>query len=255
LGKPTAAWEASGVATVQWGAETAETYDASSASMFDPAVLDPTVDLLAELADNGPALEFAIGTGRVALALQARGVSVQGIELSEPMAAQLRAKPGADTIPVTIGDMTTTRVDGDFALVYLVFNTIMNVTTQAEQVAVFENAAAHLRPGGRFVVEVGVPQIRRLVPGELGRVFDMTSEHVGIETFDDLVGQISWSHHWEMVDGRLVRDSAPYRYVWASELDLMARIAGLHLENRWEGWRREPFTSDSPQHVSVWAKD
>jgi SAM-dependent methyltransferase len=248
-------WDAAGVATVLWGPETAETYDASSASMFDPAVLDPTVDLLAELADGGPALEFAVGTGRVALALQARGVSVAGIELSEPMAAQLRAKPGADTIPVTIGDMSSTRVEGEFALVYLVFNTIMNVTTQAEQVAVFENAAAHLRPGGRFVVEVVVPQIRRLVPGELGRVFDLTPDHVGIETFDDLVGQISWSHHWETVDGRLIHDSAPYRYVWAAELDLMARIAGLRHENRWEGWRREPFTSDSLQHVSVWAKD
>jgi SAM-dependent methyltransferase len=239
---------------VLWSQELAETYDASSASMFDPAVLDPAADLLAELADGGPALEFAIGTGRVALPLLARGVSVAGIELSEPMAAQLRAKPGADTIPVTIGDMASTRVDGDFALVYLVWNTIMNVTTQAEQVAVFENAAAHLRPGGRFVVEVVVPQIRRLVPGELGRVFDMTPDHVGIETFDDLVGQISWSHHWGMPDGRLVLHSAPYRYVWPSELDLMARIAGLRHENRWQGWRREPFTSDSPTHVSVWSK-
>jgi SAM-dependent methyltransferase len=242
------------VATVLWGQQTAETYDASSASMFDPAVLDPAVEQLAELADGGPALEFAIGTGRVALALQARGVTVAGIELSEPMAAQLRAKPGADTIPVTIGDMSSTRVPGDFALVYLVFNTIMNVTTQAEQVAVFENAAAHLRPGGRFVVEVVVPQIRRLVPGELGRVFDLTPDHVGIETFDDMVGQISWSHHWGMVDDRLVRGSAPYRFVWPSELDLMARIAGLRDENRWEGWGRQPFTSDSPQHVSVWSK-
>jgi SAM-dependent methyltransferase len=242
------------VATVLWGQELAETYDASSASMFDPAVLDPTADLLAELAAGGPALEFAIGTGRVALALQARGVSVSGIELSEPMVAQLRAKPGAETIPVTIGDMASTRVDGDFALVYLVWNTITNVTSQAEQVAVFENAAAHLRPGGRFVVEVVVPQIRRLVPGELGRVCDMTPNHVGIETFDDLVGQISWSHHWEMVDGRLIRDSAPYRFVWASELDLMARIAGLHHEHRWEGWGRLPFTSDSTTHVSVWSK-
>jgi SAM-dependent methyltransferase len=242
------------VATVVWSQELAETYDASSASMFDAAVLDPAVDLLAELAAGGHALEFAVGTGRVALALQARGVPVAGIELSEPMAAQLRAKPGAEAVPVTIGDMTTTRVPGDFALVYLVYNTIMNVTTQAEQVAVFENAAAHLRPGGRFVVEVVVPQIRRLVPGELGRVFDMTPGHVGIETFDDLVGQITWSHHWGTVDGRLVHDAAPYRYVWASELDLMARIAGLRHENRWEGWRREPFTSDSPKHVSVWSK-
>jgi SAM-dependent methyltransferase len=237
-----------------WGPELAETYDASSASMFDPSVLDPTVDLLAELADGGPALEFAVGTGRVALALQARGVTVAGIELSEPMAAQLRAKPGAEAVPVTVGDMTTTRVAGEFALVYLVFNTIMNVTTQDEQVAVFENAAAHLRPGGRFVVEVVVPQIRRLAPGELGRVFDLTPEHVGIETFDDLVGQITWSHHWETVDGRLCQGSAPFRYVWASELDLMARIAGLRHEHRWAGWQREEFSSDSPKHVSVWFK-
>jgi hypothetical protein len=170
------------------------------------------------------------------------------------MVAQLRAKPAADDIAVTIGDMATTRVDGSFRLVYLVFNTIMNLTTQDEQVAVFANAAAHLEPGGCFVLEVVVPQLRRLPPGELGRVFDMRTGHVGIETFDDLVDQISWSHHWTDVDGRLLQHSAPYRYVWPSELDLMALLAGMTLRERWGGWRREPFTSDSRLHVSVWEK-
>jgi SAM-dependent methyltransferase len=240
--------------TVMWGREVAEVYDITSAAMFDPAVLDPVVDTLAELAGGGSALEFAIGTGRVALPLSARGISVQGIELSPHMAEQLRGKPGADAIPVTIGDMATTRVAGAFKLVYLVFNTIMNVTTQDEQIAVFDNAAAHLLPGGVFVVEVLVPQLRRLPPTELGRVFAMADDHVGIETFDDVEGQISWSHHWRQVDGRLVRHSAPYRYVWPSELDLMARLAGLRLRHRWSGWRRQPFTSGSVDQVVVYEK-
>jgi SAM-dependent methyltransferase len=222
--------------------------------MFDPARLDPVVDTLVDLARGGAALEFAIGTGRVALPLRARGVPVQGIELSPHMAEQLRGKPGADAIRITIGDMTTTRVAGQFTLVYLVFNTIMNVTTQDEQVAVFANAAAHLRPGGVFVVEVLVPQLRRLPPTELGRVFTMEHDHVGIETFDDVLGQISWSHHWMNVEGRLVRHSAPYRYVWPSELDLMARVAGLRLRNRWSGWKREPFTGSSIDQVVVYEK-
>jgi SAM-dependent methyltransferase len=193
--------------------------------MSDPVVVDPVVDLLVELARGGPALEFAVGTGRVALPLGARGVLVQGIEFSPHMAEQLRAKPGADAVPVTIGDMTTTRVPGAFTLVYLVANTIMNVTTQDEQVAVFANAAAHLEPGGFFVVEVMVPQLRSVPRGEVGRVFKLDPDHVGIETFDDLVGQIAWSHHWMEVEGRLVRHSAAYRYVWPSELDLMAKLA------------------------------
>jgi SAM-dependent methyltransferase len=193
--------------------------------MSDPVVVDPVVDLLVELARGGPALEFAVGTGRVALPLGARGVLVQGIELSPHMAEQLRAKPGADAVPVTIGDMTTTRVPGAFTLVYLVANTIMNATTQDEQVAVFANAAAHLEPGGFFVVEVTVPQLRSVPRGEVGRVFKLDPDHVGIETFDDLVGQIAWSHHWMEVEGRLVRHSAAYRYVWPSELDLMAKLA------------------------------
>jgi SAM-dependent methyltransferase len=242
------------MASIIWGRQVAEAYDAASASMFDAAVLDPTVDLLAELARGGPALEFAVGTGRVALPLSTRGVRVSGIELSPHMAEQLRAKPGAAAVPVTIGDMTTTRVDGTFQLVYLVWNAVMNVTTQDEQVAVFTNAAAHLEPGGCFVVEVGVPEPHRRPPGELGRVFSMEADHVGIDTYDDPVGQVLSSHHWMEVHGHLVRHSAPYRYVWPSELELMGRVAGLRLAQRWAGWRKEPFTADSTNQVAVFEK-
>jgi hypothetical protein len=242
------------VAAEVWGPDIAARYDTTSAAMFEPAVLEPTLDLLVALSDGGAALEFAVGTGRVALPLSARGVPVQGIELSPHMAEQLRGKPGADAVAVTIGDMTSTRVDGTFALVYLVFNTIMNVTTQEQRVAIFSNAAGHLEPGGCFVVEVVVPQLRALPPGEKGRVFTLVDDHVGIETFDDPVGQISWSIHWMEVDGQLHRHSAPYRYVWPSELDLMAQLAGLRLRDRWEGWNRAPFTSESRQHVSVYEK-
>jgi SAM-dependent methyltransferase len=237
---------------VTWDAEIAEVYDRSNAAMFDPSVVDPAVDVLAHLAGDGAALEFAIGTGRIALPLAQRGVTVRGIELSEPMAGQLRAKPGGDAIDVAIGDMASTRVPGSFRLVYLVFNTIMNLTTQEEQVAVFENAAAHLEPGGCFVVEVAVPQLRRLPPGEQGRVFTMQPDHVGVETFDDTVGQISWSHHWMSDGGRMVRHSAPYRYVWPSELDLMARCAGLRLRERFADWTGAPFTSESTGQVVVY---
>ena len=242
------------MASVTWGPEVAQVYDATSAEMFEPAVLEPAVALLAELAEGGPALELAIGTGRVALPLSARGVPVHGIELSPHMVQQLRAKSGAEAVAVTIGDMTTTRVPGLFRLVYLVWNAIMNVTTQEEQVAVFANAAAHLQPGGCFVVEVVVPQLRRLPPGEVGRVFTIRGDHVGIETFDDLVRQVTWSHHWMDVEGRLVRHSAPYRYVWPSELDLMARLAGLSLRERWAGWTRSPFTSESTAQVAVFGR-
>jgi len=242
------------VAAITWGKELAEAYDFTYAALFEPGVLDPAVDVLAELAHGGPALEFAVGTGRVALPLSARGVAVHGIELSAHMAEQLQAKPGAGAVPVTIGDMTTTVVPGAFTLVYLVRNTIMNVTTQEEQVAVFANAAAHLESGGCFVVEVIVPQLRRVPPGETGRVFTMQPGHVGIETFDDLVGQVAWSHHWIDVDGRMVRHSAPYRYVWPSELDLMAQLTGLRLRERWADWTKERFTSDSTSQVAVFEK-
>jgi SAM-dependent methyltransferase len=212
------------------------------------------VDLLASLTADGAALEFAVGTGRVALALSARGVAVSGIELSPDMAAVLRRKPGASAVPVSVGDMTTTRVPGVFTLVYLVANTIMNVTTQDEQVAVFANAAAHLKPGGRFVVEVVVPQPGSVLEGSLGRVFTLSPGHVGVETFDDPVGQIASSHHWMDVRGRLVRHSAPYRYVWPSELDLMARLAGFRLEHRWAGWDKTPFTAASTSQLAVYEK-
>ncbi len=242
------------VGSVIWDREVAEVYDVTSAAMFAPDVLDPAVESLFELARGGPALEFAIGTGRVALPLAARGITMAGIELSPHMVEQLRAKPGAEAVDVTVGDMTTTRVPGTFKLVYLVWNAIMNVTSQDDQVAVFVNAGAHLQPGGCFVVEVIVPQLRRVQPGEVGRVFEFQPDHVGIETFDDLVGQIAWSHHWVNVDGRLVHHAAPYRYVWPTELDLMARLAGFRLRDRWAGWNRAPFTSSSTDQISVFEK-
>ena len=242
------------MASIMWSKDVAKVYDTTSAAMFGSSIVGPAVGCLAALACGGPALELAVGTGRIALPLSARGVVVQGIELSPHMVEQLLMKPGADAVTVTVGDMTTTRVPGAFTLVYLVFNTIMNVTTQQEQVAVFANAAAHLEPGGCFVVEVVVPQIRRLPVGEAGRVFELHPDHVGIETFDDVVGQISWSHHWMAVDGRLVRHSAPYRYVWPSELDLMAQLAGMRLRHRWASWTKEPFTSDSTTQVAIYEK-
>jgi hypothetical protein len=246
------------VATVRWGAELARHYDDSSAQMFEPAVLGPTVDLLAELArtSEGPgrALEFAAGTGRVTVPLAARGVPVAGIELSPDMAQVLRAKPGADAVPVSIGDMATTRVDGSFSLVYLVFNTIMNVTTQDEQVAVFANAAAHLAAGGRFLVEVGVPSFAGFPAGEPGRVFDLSATHVGVDTHDDPVGQLLSSHHWTLLGGQWERVSMPFRYVWPSELDLMARLAGLRLEHRWSGWDKAPFTGASTSQIAVYVR-
>lgn len=240
--------------SLTWGQELAEAYDTIYACEADQSVLDPMVDLLAELAHGGGCLEFGIGTGRVALALSARGVSVHGIELSPHMAEQLSVKPGADAVPVIIGDMTTTQVEGPFTLVYLVANALMNVTTQEEQLAVFANAAAHLTPGGRFVVELIVPQLRSASSGDLGRVFTLTQDHVGIETFDDPVEQVAWSHHWTRVEGHLVRHSAPYRYVWPSELGLMARLNGFWLRDRWAGWDREPFTSESTSQVAVFEK-
>jgi len=244
------------MASITWDADVAEVYDETYAEMFEPSVLGPVTGLLSELARGGRALEFASGTGRVALALSARGVPVRGLELSRPMAGQMAAKPGATAVPVIIGDMTNERVPGaPFTLVYLVANTIMNVTTQDAQLAVFANAAAQLAPGGCFVVEVIVPQLRRVPPGETARVFTLNPDHVGIETFDDVAAQIAWSHHWIEAGGRLVRHSAPYRYVWPSELDLMARIAGLRLRDRWAGWDRTPFTSDSQSQVAVFEKE
>ena len=242
------------MASITWGPDIAEIYDATYAALFDPSVVAPIVDVLASLAERGPVLELAVGTGRVALPLAARGIPVHGIELSPHMAAQLQAKAGGASVAVTIGDMATTRLPARFTLVYLIANSLMNVTTQDEQLAVFANAAAHLDAGGCFVVEVMVPQLRRLPPGEIGRVFTLEPGHVGIETFDDLVGQIAWSHHWIAADGRLVRHSAPYRYVWPSELDLMARLAGFRLRCRWGGWDGVPFTATTERPVAVYEK-
>jgi SAM-dependent methyltransferase len=232
---------------------TAARYDESAKEMFDPAVLGPAVDFLVDLAGCGRALELGIGTGRIALPLARRGIPVHGIELSGAMAARLREKSGGDQIGVTIGDFATTRVDGAFAVAYLVFNTIENLTTQAAQVACFRNVAAHLELGGCFVVEVEVPGLRVLPPGETARAFRVSDTRWGIDEYDVAVQGLT-SHHFEFVDGRLERFSAPFRYVWPSELDLMAELAGLRLRERWGGWSREPFTSDSLEHVSVWEK-
>ena len=236
-----------------FGEQVAARYDELSAEMFERAVVDPMVDFLAGLAGQGAALELGIGTGRIALPLARRGIRVHGIDLSEAMVARLRAKPGAEQIGVTVGDFATTRVEGRFSVAYLVFNTIGNLTTQDEQVACFQNVAAHLEPGGCFVIEVGVPQLRRLPPGETVRAFTLTPTHLGFDEYD-VATQGLISHHYRIEDGGLDVGSLPLRYVWPSELDLMARLAGMTLRERWSGWNREPFTSDSTRHVSVWER-
>jgi len=230
-------------------------YDESGevAEMSDPAVVDPVIDLLVEIAGNGRALELGIGTGRIALPLAQRGVPVHGIELSKAMVARLRAKPGGEDIGVTIGDFATTTVEGTFSVAYLVFNTIENLTTQAAQVACFRNVAAHLEPGGCFVIEVGVPGLQRLPPGETIHAFHVSETRWGFDEYD-VANQGLTSHHFEVVNGRIERLSVPFRYAWPSELDLMAQLAGMTLRQRWSGWKREPFTSDSRKHVSVWEK-
>ena len=226
-------------------------YDESAAEMFDPAVVEPVVDFLAELAGAGRALELGVGTGRIALPLARRGVPVRGIELSKAMVERLRAKPGGRDIAVTVGDFATTTVDGRFAVAYLVFNTISNLTTQAAQVACFRNVAAHLEPGGCFVVEVGIPELQRLPPGETVRAFHVSETSCGFDEYD-VAAQGLTSHHFEIVDGQAERVSVPFRYTWPAELDLMAELAGMSLRERWSGWKHEPFTSDSRKHVSVW---
>jgi SAM-dependent methyltransferase len=237
-----------------FGEEVAARYDETSDPRFTAEVIGPTVDRLAELAGDGAALELAVGTGRVALPLADRGVPVSGIELSTAMAEQLRAKDGAQRVRVTIGDMATTRVDGSFRLVYLVYNTIGNLTTQEQQVACFANAAAHLEPGGCFVVEVGVPDLRRLPPGQDAIVFSHAPGYVGYDRYTDLVAQQATSHHFQSDGSDAYEIRTPFRYVWPSELDLMARLAGLSLRDRWADWDRSPFTGESTSHVSVWQK-
>jgi SAM-dependent methyltransferase len=236
-----------------WGQATADRYDESPDPMFSPEVVEPAVARLAELAAGRPALELGIGTGRIALPLAERGIQVHGIDLSRPMVEHLRAKLGGAAIPVTIGDFSSTRVDGSFGLVYVVYNTIMNVTTQTGQVDVFRNAAAHLLPGGRFLIEVGVPSLRRLPPGETFVPFDVSDRHLGFDEYD-VANQGLVSHHWTRRGETWEASSGPFRYVWPAELDLMAELAGLRFEDRWAGWLREPFTSESRSHVSVWLK-
>lgn len=231
----------------------ARRYDDSRDPEFDPEVIRSTVDFLAELADGGRALELGIGTGRIALPLAQRGVPVHGIDLSKAMVAQLRRKPGGKEIGVTIGNFATTKVDGSFSLAYLVFNTILNLTTQAAQVACFRNVAAHLEPGGRFVIEVGVPELQRLPPGETVLPFLIGENRWGFDEYD-VANQGLTSHHFEIVRGKVERLSVPFRYVWPAELDLMAELAGMRLRERWAGWKSEPFTSESRRHVSVWEK-
>ncbi len=243
----------SGDADGYFGEDVAATYDDGFEDQFDPAVIDVTAGVLAGLAGNGRALELAIGTGRIALPLAARGVEVHGIDLSRAMVARLRAKPGGDAISVAVGDIAATRVVGTFSLVYLVFNTIMNLTTQDAQVACFRSAAAHLEPGGCFVVEVGVPELRRLPPGQSAVPFQVSSTRWAFDLYDTATQAMS-SNYVTVTDGRGEYRSIPFRYVWPSELDLMARLAGMRLRDRWEDWTRTPFTGDSRKHVSVWEK-
>jgi SAM-dependent methyltransferase len=236
-----------------FGESIAASYDDSSEGAFDPRVVESTVDVLAEIAGGGRALEFGVGTGRVAVPLALRGVPVHGIDLSQAMVARLRAKPGGDAIGVSIGDFARTTVEGSFSLAYLVFNTIMNLTTQDAQVACFRNAAAHLEPGGCFVIEVMVPDLRRLPPGQNVVPFRVSETGWAYDVYDTATQAMS-SNYVDVVDGRGRYWSVPFRYVWPAELDLMAQLAGMRLRERWDGWSKEPFTGESRQHVSVWEK-
>jgi SAM-dependent methyltransferase len=229
----------------------ADRYDEDASDMFAPEVVDPAVDFLAGLADGGAALELGIGTGRIALPLARRGVEVHGIDLSADMVAKLREKPNGAAIPVTIGDFATTRVDGTFSLAYIVWNSLMNLRTQEAQAACVRNAASHLAPRGRLVVEVMVPELQRLGAGETFLPFDVSTEHLGFDEYD-VATQGLTSHHYD--PRRAEYATFPGRYVWPPELDLMAQLAGMWLEVRWGGWQREPFTSESRSHVSIYEK-
>jgi SAM-dependent methyltransferase len=236
-----------------FGERVAADFDERHADKATPAVVDPMVDFIAELAGDGAALELGVGTGRIALPLAQRGVPVHGIDLSEAMIARLREKPGAELVEATVGDFATIKVEGTFSVAYLVANTIMNLTTQDGQVACFCNVAEHLEPGGCFVIEVLVPGLQRLPPGERFQLFAVEPNHLGFDEIDVVTQSLVSHHYW--VDGDKVEVFAPpFRYVWPSELDLMARIADMALRERWAGWQREPFTSESAKHVSVWAK-
>jgi SAM-dependent methyltransferase len=237
-----------------WDEQTAARYDSDAADMYAPDVLEPTVEFLSGLAGSGAALEFAIGTGRVAIPLLARGVPVTGIELSEPMIAQLRRKIDESMLPVVLGDMATTRARGEYALVYLVWNSISNVRTQHGQVACFRNAARHLSPGGRFVIELWIPPIRRLAPGQHAAPMHVDERHLVLDTYD-LVTQQCISHHYRHEsDGTIRYEQGHFRYIWPAECDLMAQLAGMELEQRVADWSGSEFTSDAGSHVSVWVK-
>jgi SAM-dependent methyltransferase len=226
-------------------AEVAQRYDTDSAGRFEPESVDPVVDVLAELAGDGRALEFGVGTGRIALPVARRGVPVHGIDLSRAMVAQLRAKPGGSAVDVTIGDFATTVVDGTFAVAYLLFNTINNLTTQDAQVACFRNAARHLAPGGYFVVEVGVPELRKLPPGQTVVPFQIGDGEWAYDVYDTSTQSLS-SNYVEVANGWGRFRTIPFRYVWPAELDLMAQLAGLRPHARWADWAQRPFTHESP---------
>lgn len=235
-----------------WDADAAASYDTPGSGMFAPDVLRPTVDRLAALAGDGRALELAIGTGRVAIPLVERGVAVTGIELSQPMIDQLRIKATEEQIPVVVGDMATARAPGEYTLAYLVYNTISNLLTQAEQVACFRNAARHLSPGGRFVIELWVPELRKLPPGQAGTVFHSEPGYIAVDTYDAL-NQLVVSHHFHFAEGRDAQVfHSPHRYIWPAELDLMAQMAGFGLESRHADWAGTEFTEESRSHVSVY---
>jgi SAM-dependent methyltransferase len=237
-----------------WDEETAAAYDEEAAEMFAPGVVDPAVEFLARLAGSGRALGFAIGTGRIGIPLVQRGVPVTGIELSAPMASRLRAKISEVDLPVVIGDMATTTVPGEFSLVFLVWNSISNLRTQSEQVECFRNAARHLTPSGRFVIELFVPPLRRLPPGQVAVPFEVSEAHTGVDTFD-VSNQECMSHHYtRQPDGTMRYGAGHFRYIWPAECDLMAQLAGMELESRVEDWDGNPFTSESEKHVSVWRK-
>jgi methyltransferase family protein len=236
-----------------FGERVAAVYDAHSAGMFDPSMVGPAVDRLAAFAGDGRALELAIGTGRIGLPPAERGVAVAGLDNSDAMLDRLREKPGAERIEIVVGDMATTRVDGEFALVYLVFNTIFNLTTQDGQVACFENAAAHLRAGGRFVIEARVPELQRLPLGQTVLPWRADPNGMSFYVYDVVTQRLSGQHFY-LDDGRMQPSPTEMRYAWPAELDLMARVAGMRLEHRWSGWSGEPFTALSPSHVSVYVK-
>ncbi len=250
--------------TDHFAGSNAITYDADHAERFTAHAVEPTVDFLADLAGGRPALEFAIGTGRIALPLQSRGIDVDGMDFSSAMIEQLRAKPGSDSITTQVGDMATVDMGRTYGLVYLVFNTIGNLMTQEAQVACFRNAARHLDAGGHFVIECNVPNLRSLTPGSHGRVFDSNDEHVGVDHYTDLVEQQAVSRHFHFDGGpdapRVGLNSVrygetPFRFVWPSEIDLMAQLAGMTLAGRWADWDRAEFTGESTAHVSVWRTD